>query len=535
MTSIVMSSGHGKKIRGASGYLDEVDEARRVVNRIKELLPKITVYHDDISTSQNENLNRLTDFHNAQGKHDLDVSVHFNAYQTTSKAMGTECLYVTQEKLSKDVALAISKASGLLNRGPKKRTDLHFLNQCAAPAILIEVAFVDSSADEGMYEENFDEICQAIASTISGEEVTGVPPWEESKPPPDEEHPTIGKGDEGPAVGRVQTLLGVFPVDGDFGSITESAVKGFQAAAGLGADGIVGDKTWDALEDLNAAKVAGGNGLPPEQIRKICDLAKTSAIAKYSWQGGRGVMPSGYIQGVALSFGLAVQLLRHGEVVIQQMARKDTNNPDKDALSWYAKKFKDLGMDNSHSGVVTLRHLFALMMGLGPRESSGRYCEGRDMSATNVASDTAEAGMFQTSWNIRSGDDYIEPLLEDFWVNPNGFLTEFQAGVELDSNDLGNFGSGDGAKYQFLSKFAPAFHAFVTALGLRVLRQHWGPLNRNEVELRKEADDLLLQVEKLINSVKPEPPKPPDEKVPTITITIDPPGSVRVVVEGGAA
>ena len=51
MTSIVMSSGHGKKIRGASGYLDEVDEARRVVNRVKELLPDITTYHDDISTS----------------------------------------------------------------------------------------------------------------------------------------------------------------------------------------------------------------------------------------------------------------------------------------------------------------------------------------------------------------------------------------------------------------------------------------------------------------------------------------------------
>ena len=77
--------------------LDEVDEARRVVDRIKELLPDIVTYHDDISTSHNENLNRITDFHNAQGKHDLDVSVHFNAYENTSKPMGTECLYVTQE------------------------------------------------------------------------------------------------------------------------------------------------------------------------------------------------------------------------------------------------------------------------------------------------------------------------------------------------------------------------------------------------------------------------------------------------------
>ena len=52
---------------------------------------------------------------------------------------------------------------------------------------------MDSSADEEAYEENFEEICSAIASTISGEEVEAVPPWEEVKPPPEDEHPTIGR------------------------------------------------------------------------------------------------------------------------------------------------------------------------------------------------------------------------------------------------------------------------------------------------------------------------------------------------------
>ena len=333
--------------------------------------------------------------------------------------------------------------------------------------------------------------------------------------------------------GAVQTILGVIPADGDFGSITESAVKGFQAAAGLGVDGIVGDKTWEALEGLAAAKAAGGNGLSQDKVKKICELAKTSAIAKYSWQGDRGVMPLGYIQGLACSFALAAQYLKAGEVAVQRMARKDSNDPDEDALSWYASKFQNLGMDNSKSGVVTLRHLFALMMGLGPRESSGRYCEGRDMSASNTSADEAEAGMFQTSWNIKASDDYIEGLLEDFWVNPNGFLTEFQPGVELDSNDLGNYGTGDGAKYQFLSKYAPAFHVMVTALGLRSARQHWGPINRQEVELRKEADTLLQQVQAVaMGGDKPPEPPEPEDKIPTITIRIDPPGSVRVLVEG---
>ena len=91
--------------------------------------------------------------------------------------------------------------------------------------------------------------------------------------------------------------------------------------------------------------------------------------------------------------------------------------------------------------------------------------------------------MFQTSWNIRSGTPRSRRCCRSFGTNPNGFLLTFQNGVKPDSNDLGNFGSGDGAKYQFLSKFAPAFHVMVTALGMRSLRQHWGPINREEVEL----------------------------------------------------
>ena len=117
------------------------------------------------------------------------------------------------------------------------------------------------------------------------------------------------------------------------------------------------------------------------------------------------------------------------------------------------------------------------------------------MSASNVSSDTAEAGMYQTSWNIRSCTPLIPPLLQRYWANPNGFLKTFQKDIGPDSNDLGGYGSGDGAKYQFLSKFAPAFHAFVTALGMRYLRQHWGPINRSEVELRSEANAMLLEVQ----------------------------------------
>jgi N-acetylmuramoyl-L-alanine amidase len=58
---IVLSSGHGLYVRGASGVLDEVNEARKVVDRLAGALMArgvdVDVFHDNTSRSQNENLN----------------------------------------------------------------------------------------------------------------------------------------------------------------------------------------------------------------------------------------------------------------------------------------------------------------------------------------------------------------------------------------------------------------------------------------------------------------------------------------------
>lgn len=184
MSKIAISSGHGLYVRGASGIIDEVDEARKVVNRLAEELKKrdveVFVFHDDSSKNQGNNLNTIVNAHNGQTR-DLDISVHFNAYEQVEKPMGTEVLYLTQQSLAAKLSEAISEAGGFIDRGAKKRTDLKFLNATDEPAVLLEVCFVDSEADCDLYGQRFDAICDAIADVLGGaEEIT------EPTPPPGE-------------------------------------------------------------------------------------------------------------------------------------------------------------------------------------------------------------------------------------------------------------------------------------------------------------------------------------------------------------
>jgi len=213
--SIVVSSGHGKYVRGASGILDEVEEARRFTESLaKELRYRgvdVVTYHDDVSTGQSENLNRITDFHNDRIR-DLDVSIHLNAYEQVSKPMGVEVLYVTQGSLAGEISLAISNAGELINRGAKYRDDLHFLNATVEKSVLLELCFVDSEADCEAYLGNYDAIVEAVADVLGG--LSG----EIEVPPPVHETSVIGKiscfgGPDDEGVSPDEGLAFIYSVD----------------------------------------------------------------------------------------------------------------------------------------------------------------------------------------------------------------------------------------------------------------------------------------------------------------------------------
>ena len=102
------------------------------------------------------------------------------------------------------------------------------------------------------------------------------------------QHPTLRKGDSGPDVVYLQTLLcdvgETLTVDGKFGTKTEKAVEDFQRLYKLTVDGVVGPATWDALE-----KATGHESSIPgdDEIKPPDDAIETVTISKSDWNAIR--------------------------------------------------------------------------------------------------------------------------------------------------------------------------------------------------------------------------------------------------------
>lgn len=240
-------------------------------------------------------------------------------------------------------------------------------------------------------------------------------------------------------------------------------------------------------------------------IDQITRIGTGSEIAHYSWKN-RGVAPVGYIKGMTVAYARVYCKLKAGDVAATEMAKADTGNGDKDALAWYNQQFIDAKMDNSDAGANTLRHLFVLLIGLGMRESSGRYCEGRDRSASNTSADTAEAGLFQTSYNARVASSLMPQIFTLYAklvdTKSSDFLDIFKEGIKCKNADLENYGTGNGREFQRLSKAFPLFAVEFTAVGLRNIRKHWGPINSRTAEIRRECDKMLMQVQNAVDIIQ---------------------------------
>ena len=291
-----ISSGHSINCQGAADIINEVTEARKVVDRVYEIIKasgKQCYKYHDISSNSTQNLINIVNWHNGF-KDGVDVSIHFNAYTHVDKPMGTEVCYYSNSSLAAATSKEIATAGGFIDRGAKQRTGLYFLKHTNKPAILIEVCFVDSVTDVNLYRANFERICQAIAKSLIGSVVipapakpTPVTPTPKPTPSPTPSGdawvrnlqaelnaqgfrdssgnklvvdgiagsktlsacPTLKVGARGNITKLMQQKVET-TTDGIFGNGTKQAVINYQRSKGLSADGIVGQNTWRKLLGL---------------------------------------------------------------------------------------------------------------------------------------------------------------------------------------------------------------------------------------------------------------------------------------------
>ncbi|SLK20516.1 N-acetylmuramoyl-L-alanine amidase [Bacillus toyonensis] len=182
-----LHGGHNSIVQGANyGGRKEHIMDRQVKDAVAIKLRALghTVYDDtdEVGRTQAQNLNNIVRNCNSHSV-DLVISLHLNAYN--GSANGVEVCYFDQQALAAKVSAQLSKDIGWTNRGAKERRygeqRLHVLATTNAPAILIELGFIDNESD--MAKWDVDKIANSIVYALTGQTVGGSQPTAPTPPP----------------------------------------------------------------------------------------------------------------------------------------------------------------------------------------------------------------------------------------------------------------------------------------------------------------------------------------------------------------
>lgn len=105
---------------------------------------------------------------NADGA-DYFVSIHRNSSPYPNQYSGVETLVYNRYSRAGTLAFNINEQLeevGFINLGVNERTNLVVLNSTDMPSVLVEVGFINTDADNQIFDTRFHEIAQAIADGI---------------------------------------------------------------------------------------------------------------------------------------------------------------------------------------------------------------------------------------------------------------------------------------------------------------------------------------------------------------------------------
>lgn len=158
---------------GAAKLLNETTENRKVGKQLINLLRSKGHTVVDCTVDANSS-NELRDRVQKANKQHLDlfVSLHLNAGGGHGTETYTYAAGGTAREYAKKINSNIVKSCGFRDRGVKT-ANFYVLRETKAPAVLVEICFVDSQEDKTKL--NCDKVAAGIATAITGETITTPP------------------------------------------------------------------------------------------------------------------------------------------------------------------------------------------------------------------------------------------------------------------------------------------------------------------------------------------------------------------------
>lgn len=168
--SVMLDAGHGGVDPGAiyEGR-KEKDDTLRLVLEIGEILQNngIDVEYTRTTDVYESPYQKAMEANEAGV--DYFVSIHRNSSETPNQYMGVESLVYNLSGVKYEMAQNINaqlETVGFVNLGVKARPNLVVLRRTRMPAVLVEVGFINSDTDNRIFDENFEDIAEAIARGI---------------------------------------------------------------------------------------------------------------------------------------------------------------------------------------------------------------------------------------------------------------------------------------------------------------------------------------------------------------------------------
>ena len=170
MALVAIDAGHGGANPGAvyNGRREQED-ALALALAVGQILEQngVEVYYTR-TTDIYESPARKAEEGNAVGA-DYFVSLHRNSSTYSNEYTGVETLvydyYGEAARLAGNINARLEQV-GFENLGVNERKDLVVLNRTDMPAVLVEVGFVNSDADNQLLDERFHDVAWAIAEGI---------------------------------------------------------------------------------------------------------------------------------------------------------------------------------------------------------------------------------------------------------------------------------------------------------------------------------------------------------------------------------